>query len=217
MPGKLTYFKVGGRAESIRALLCHAGIEFEDNIVESNQPLKESGYSPMGGLPVWEEDGFVMCQGNAIMRNIGMRHGYYSEDAEICFNIDSLQDFAEDVLMMFGGYMFAMNRGNMEGIEEKREKHLAYWDKHIKLIGDRLEASGKPFAGGTDRPSIADFKVFAQPSRFFKDTNSGSVVEEEMHEQVMAKINARPVYKAWIDRMKQENTAWYQKREPTAF
>ena len=94
MPGKLSYFGLGGRAESIRALCAHANIDYENNIVTSNQEMKDSGYSPMGGLPVWKEDGFVVCQCNSIMRFVGMQHGYYSTDPQVCFNIDSLKPLA---------------------------------------------------------------------------------------------------------------------------
>ena len=31
MPGKLTYFPLGGRAEAIRAMLAHKGFDYDDN------------------------------------------------------------------------------------------------------------------------------------------------------------------------------------------
>ena len=31
-------------------------------------------------MPVWQEDGFMMCQSSAIMRMLGIRLGYYTED-----------------------------------------------------------------------------------------------------------------------------------------
>ena len=31
MPGKLTYYNLGGRAEGIRAMLAHANFDYEDN------------------------------------------------------------------------------------------------------------------------------------------------------------------------------------------
>ena len=133
----------------------------------------------MGGLPVWEEDGLVVCQGNAIIRYIGMRHGYYSEDPEICFNIDSLMDFAEDIIKKHNFYILALKNGKEgEELATKREEYLQFWDKHVQVIGDRLKASGKPWIGGTDRPSIADFKCFAQPSFTFPDISSGSIIPE---------------------------------------
>ena len=48
-------------------------------------------------MPVWEEDGFKLAQSSAIMRMLGIRHGYYSDDPLTCWAIDSLVDFMEDL------------------------------------------------------------------------------------------------------------------------
>ena len=47
-------------------------------------------------MPVYIEDGFKMCQSSAILRMLGIRHGYYSDDYLTCWRIDSLVDFMED-------------------------------------------------------------------------------------------------------------------------
>ena len=60
-------------------------------------PVLQSGLNPMKGVPFWQEDGYVTCQSNSILRNLGIRLGYYSEDADICYSIDSLCDFADDL------------------------------------------------------------------------------------------------------------------------
>ena len=97
MPGKLTYFNdLGGRAEAIRALCFLANHEYEDNRISSEQWADMKSHTPMGALPLWEEDGYLMCQTNAILRFLGKKLGYYSSDPIICYNIDSLLDFFEE-------------------------------------------------------------------------------------------------------------------------
>ena len=163
---KLTYFGLGGRCEAIRALLDHAGVQYEDVAVEDPTPLKESGYSPMGGMPLWDQDGFVMCQSNAILRRVGIEHGYYTEDAMMAFAIDSLCDLQEDIIGWFIQYIFPMLSGGAPGDEEK---FLNFWKKQSSVVEARMAAHGKPFVAGTDSPTIADFKLFAQPSYGFSD------------------------------------------------
>ena len=82
MPGKLIYFDLGGRAEAIRAMLAHANYQYEDDrqSIEQFSNLKQNGLLPLGSLPVWEEDGFKMVQSSSILRRLGIRLGYYSED-----------------------------------------------------------------------------------------------------------------------------------------
>lgn len=212
MPGKLSYFPLGGRAEAIRAMLKHKGAEFEDNRVGGDQlaEWKESGYSPMGGMPLWDEDGFVVCQSNAVLRVLGIRHGYYTEDPMIAYNIDSLVDFQEDIIGKFVGFFQPVLGGGEPGSGgvDKEAFMTGFWDKQIGIVQNRMAAHGKPFVAGTAAPTIADFKLFAQPSVAFARTNPSCIVSQELQDEIQAKIDAAPQYKAWFDRMAQELSAY---------
>jgi len=41
--------------------------------------------TPLGTVPIWVEDGFTICQNNAILRSLGIRLGYYTEDPMIAY------------------------------------------------------------------------------------------------------------------------------------
>ena len=73
--------------------------------------LKQNGSLPLGSMPVWEEDGFKMCQSSAILRMLGIRLGYYSDDPMICFAIDSIVDFMEGLQPKFAGYLLPVTQG----------------------------------------------------------------------------------------------------------
>ena len=217
MPGKLSYFPLGGRAEAIRAMLAHKGVEFEDNRVGPEQlaEWKASGYSPMGGMPLWDEDGFVVCQSNAVLRMLAIRHGYYSEDPMIAYAIDSLMDFHEDIIGKFVGFCQpALGGAELgSGAVDKEAFLTGYWDKQIGVVQGRLAAHGKNFAAGTDRPTAADFKLAGQSALAFTDANPATPIPAELQAEIQAKIDAAPEYKAWLDRMKQENAAFYAKEQ----
>ena len=57
MPGKLTYFSQGIRAEPIRALCYLANFEYEDHRISPEEFGKLKPTLPLGSLPIWEEDG----------------------------------------------------------------------------------------------------------------------------------------------------------------
>ena len=140
MPGKLVYFGLGGRAEAIRMLCAHKGFDYEDERIDfaKQAEYKASGYSPLGSLPIWDEDGHVFMQGNAILRVLAIRFGgYYSDDPQVAYNIDSLMDFQEDILNKFGGYCFPKVMGKGEvgtGIVNREQFFELFWDKQIKIV-----------------------------------------------------------------------------------
>ena len=126
-------------------------------------------------MPVWEEEGAVYPQCSAILRMIGIRCGYYSEDPMACWAIDSLVDYIEDHTNKFAAYLFPVTKG--EQVSDDASGWFSdYWEKVMPLIEKRMAEHGKPFVGGTDSPSIADFKAFASVSVSLSDCNSASVV-----------------------------------------
>ena len=163
LPGKLMYFEVDGRAGGIRALLAHAGVRYIDarQDVKKFGALKQQGFFPLGSMPVWIEDGFKMVQSSAILRMLGVRHGYYSDDPLTAWRIDSLVDFMEDhqgahaslYLPLFGGAT-ALDPALVDPWFEK------LWNKVIPVLEARLNEHGEKFLAGTKRPTIADFKAF---------------------------------------------------------
>ena len=179
VPGKLYYFEVEGRACGIRMLLAHANVNYVDarQSGEAFGALKKQGALPLGSMPVWEENGFKMCQSSAILRMLGVRHGYYSQDPMTCWAIDSLVDFIEDhmgpamsiYLPVFGGKPF--DESLAPAWFEK------FWDKVLPVLEARLSGHGKKFLAGTDRPTIADFKAF-QTVICNLDSNSACVLTQ---------------------------------------
>ena len=50
----------------------------------------------MNSVPMWvDEEGFAMNGANAILRTLGIRCGYYTDDPMTAWAIDSLVDFAD--------------------------------------------------------------------------------------------------------------------------
>ena len=91
---------------------------------------------------------------------------------------------------------------------------LEYYDKKLPIVEARLQASGKKFIGGTDRPTIADFKVFAVDTYITSDTNSACMLPEDLQAQMKAKRQASPLYEAWYQAMKSEMGQYLAERPP---
>ena len=106
---KLYYFNVYGRAESIRFLLHHAKLPFEDIHINKDKlaELKTAGHVEFGQVPMFEVDGKHLVQSWSILRYLGKTHGYYPvEDANVSYQIDSLIDSVEDLFQKYFGAAF---------------------------------------------------------------------------------------------------------------
>ena len=135
-----------------------------------------------------------MCQTNSILRMLGMRHDYYSSDPMICYNIDSLLDWIEDFCEPAYKYVYVVMGG-----ETPDAKILTdYYTKKMGLIEARLTASNKPFVGGTDAPTIADFKVFHFDTYLFSEFTTACLIPAELQEELKTMREASPKYEAWF-------------------
>ena len=131
---KLTYFDQGGRAESIRIMLAHANFAYNDNRFAAEDWPTMQATTPMGGVPLWEEDGYTMCQTNSILRQLGIRLGYYPEDPDLAYNADSLCDFIEDDCQTAYMYIAVL----METGANDPEIIKNYYKKKMRVVDARL-------------------------------------------------------------------------------
>jgi glutathione S-transferase len=150
---KLHYFDIYGRAESVRFLLAHAKAEYENEYVKDMAALKPT--LEFGQVPMFEVDGKHLVQSWSILRYLGRQHGYYPQDLETAYLIDSTIDAVEDY---FGAYF----KFNFESNEEKKaifkENWLKMFPVFLPAIEKRLE--GKKFLTG-DELTIGDFALAA--------------------------------------------------------
>ena len=136
---------MNGRADPIRNMLCHANFQYEDERLSYEQfgQMKAAGEFPLGSAPIWIEDGFKTCQSNAVLRSLAIRLGYYHEDPMICWNIDSLMDFMEDMQSKKSAYMSPILGGQPVGLEGSDEWCANYYDKIISIVEARMNSHGK--------------------------------------------------------------------------
>ena len=215
MPGKLTYFNAGGRAEAIRAMLGHANFQYEDERLnpEEFKAARESGRFPLGSVPIWEEDGDVYVQSNAILRFLAIRLGYYTSDAQIAWNIDSIMDYSEDMYGKFASFIYPFIFGTAIDDTKADAWVSGFWTPYIKFIEARLAAHGKNYVGGTDTPTCADFKCF-QVCIVFLTENSAMALSEATRAKIQVVIAQNPGYTRWLAAMKADCAAYLQARPP---
>jgi glutathione S-transferase len=155
---KLYYFDIYGRAESIRFLAAHAKLELTNEIINGEKlgEMKAAGLLEFGQVPMLEVDGKHLVQSWAILRYLGRQHGYYPQDAEVAWRIDSTIDACEDYLNNYFKFQF----------EKDEEKKKALWDNFTKFLPNWLTAIEKRLLANESqnylvgsKATIADFAL----------------------------------------------------------
>jgi glutathione S-transferase len=103
------------------------------------------------------EDGKHLVQSWAILRFLGRKYGYYPEDPETAWKVDSTIDAVEDYLNAYFKY-------NFEKDEDKKAIHKENWLKMLPVwvaaIEKRITSNGGKYVAG-EKITIADFALAA--------------------------------------------------------
>jgi len=196
---KLTYFDfAGGRGEPIRIALHAAGIGFEDKRLTFAEFSKMRQGTRFNALPVFEIDGEMVTQSNAICRYVGKLARLYPEDDLQALYCDETLDAVEDVSQYIGRTLGLEG----EALKAAREKLVDGWlTVFLKGLGGLLErGGGHYFVDG--RMTIADLKVIMltrwlrsgaldHVSKDLVDNIAPNLVEHQL------RIDAEPVVKAY--------------------
>jgi len=148
---KLTYFNGRGRAEVVRMIFAHAGVEFEDERVEQDQWPKQKARAPFGQVPFLEIDGYTLCQTNACGRYVARKYHLAGktdlEQAQADMIVDCLFDSS---LPMF---RYAFEEKDETKKAEAKKKYLdETMPGYLKLLETILKANhgGEKFFVGSE-------------------------------------------------------------------
>ncbi|XP_057602443.1 glutathione S-transferase A4-like [Hippopotamus amphibius kiboko] len=100
---KLDYFCGRGRMESIRWLLAAAGVEFEEEFLETREQyekLQKDGRLLFGQLPLVEIDGMVLSQTRAILSYLAAKYNLHGKDLKETVRINMYADGTLDLMTM---------------------------------------------------------------------------------------------------------------------
>ncbi|XP_066215303.1 glutathione S-transferase A4-like [Saccopteryx leptura] len=106
---KLHYFRGRGRMESIRWLLAAAGVEFEEEFLETREQyekLLKDGRLLFGQVPLVEVDGMMLTQTRAILSYLAAKYNLYGKDEKERVRINMYADATLDLMMMVVGTLF---------------------------------------------------------------------------------------------------------------
>ena len=110
----MEYFADGhGRAEPIRFLLYHAGVDFDDSLLTQEEWVERKQFSDnvgeFGKLPLLTAKGRPLGQSMSILRSLGIKHGYYSpDDWKLAYHTDVIVDCWVDVFESIAKVLFGM-------------------------------------------------------------------------------------------------------------
>ena len=202
MPGKLHYYQMGGQSHSIRALLHLANFQYEDYRIPFAEFANHKDNYPFGEVPCWEEDGIMLNQSNAILRVLGIRLGYFTEDPMIAYNIDSLIEYMGGMQQKMISYMLPNVKGGAALDPAAADKWCAdFWDQALPLLEARLAGHGKTYIGGTDRVTIADLK--SCQCLLSTVWNPTTPIPSSVIDMLNQKFTQYPNFNRWAQNMRQ--------------
>ncbi|CAO2634244.1 Glutathione S-transferase A1 [Lemmus lemmus] len=148
---KLYYFHGRGRMESIRWLLAAAGVEFEEEFLETREQyekLQKDGSLMFQQVPMVEIDGMMLVQTRAILNYIATKYNLYGKDAKERALIDMYTEGIFDLTEMIMHLVVCppdQREAKVSLVKDKtKNRYLSAFEKVLKshgqdyLVGNRL-------------------------------------------------------------------------------
>ena len=206
---KLYYFSVYGRAEALRLLLNHAGIEYDDIFIDFQdwgEWKPKLNYNPLP-LCVFP-DGREFNQAQTLMRYFGVKYGYYPEgDLHKQYECDMICDSFYELLKPLAEPVWDKEPMRRKGkIYKMIYEHLIPF---IKIIEFKL--SDQHWLVTKKKMTIADFWVGGMYVNYIANPKAyGRVEFGELLEKY-------PQLRAYGERFKYENHRYLEIRPKRAF
>jgi len=145
---KLVYFASPGRAAAIRLAAHVGGLDFEDERIQHPEFVtrKEAGEFPLGSVPVWEVNGQVFAQSQAILRYVGKLTGLYPTDPLEALYVDQVLDTIAEVIDLLGPSFREQDQDKKlamrkDLVDNKAPKFLAAlnkWSASGHIVGGKI-------------------------------------------------------------------------------
>uniref|UniRef100_A0A8C3EWV2 glutathione transferase n=1 Tax=Corvus moneduloides TaxID=1196302 RepID=A0A8C3EWV2_CORMO len=183
---KLYYFDGRGKMESIRWLLAAAGVEFEEEFLETREQyekLLQGGSLLFQQVPMVEIDGMRMVQTRAILSYIAAKYNLYGKDLKERALIDMYVEGMFDLNELLMYYVFQP--------ADKKEQHFTNMmdkatNRYFPVFEKVLKEHGK------------DFLVGNQLSRADVQLLEIILMAEEFKPDILAKFPLLQSFKATI-------------------
>ncbi|CAH6876630.1 Gsta4 [Phodopus roborovskii] len=148
---KLYYFHGRGRMESIRWLLAAAGVEFEEEFLETREQyekLQKDGLLLFDQVPLVEIDGMPLTQSRAILSYLAAKYNLYGKDLKERLRIDMYTDGTLDLMLMIAQAPFKPPKEKEESyaliVTRAKTRYFPVFEKILKdhgeafLVGNQL-------------------------------------------------------------------------------
>ncbi|XP_037375766.1 glutathione S-transferase alpha-4-like [Talpa occidentalis] len=147
---KLYYFHGRGRMESIRWLLAAAGVEFEEEFLETREQyekLQKDGRLLFGQVPLVEMDGMALTQTRAILSYLAAKYNLYGKDLKERVRIDMYADGTLDLMLMIAGGAFKPPKDKEENlvltVKKAKTRYFPVFEKVLKDHGEDFLVGNK--------------------------------------------------------------------------
>ncbi|XP_077759795.1 glutathione S-transferase A4-like isoform X2 [Canis aureus] len=193
---KLYYFRGRGRMESIRWLLAAAGVEFEEEFIETAEQyekLQKDGRLLFGQVPMIEIDGMVLTQTRAILSYLAAKYDLYGKDLKETVRINMYADGTLDLMLMIALAAFKPPAEKEESLAVVVQKaQTRYFPVFEKILKDH----GQDFLVG-NKFSWADIQLL-EAILMVEELNASVLSDFRLLQALKTRVSNLPTVKKFL-------------------